>query len=57
MLHLGESAPEAADIRLHYAYALFRSGDKRGARSQCEQLLALQDFAHRAEVQGLLAKL
>lgn len=52
-----DSAPSAADIRLHYAHALFRTGDKRGARSQCEQLLALQDFAHRAEVQGLLARL
>jgi len=52
-----DAAPTAADIRLHYAHALYRSGDKRGARRQCEQLLALQDFAHRAEVQGLLAKL
>lgn len=52
-----ESAPTSADIRLHYAHALFRSGDKRGARSQCEQLLALRDFPHRAEVQGLLARL
>ncbi len=52
-----ETAPTASDIRLHYAHALFRSGDKRGARSQCEQLLALQGFAHRAEVEGLLAKL
>jgi predicted Zn-dependent protease len=52
-----EAAPTSSDIRLHYAHALFRSGDKRGARSQCEQLLALQDFRHRAEVQDLLAKL
>ncbi|WP_082507022.1 XrtA/PEP-CTERM system TPR-repeat protein PrsT [Duganella sp. Root336D2] len=52
-----ETAPTASDIRLHYAHALFRSGDKRAARSQCEQLLALQGFAHRAEVEGLLAKL
>ncbi|XLZ71507.1 XrtA/PEP-CTERM system TPR-repeat protein PrsT [Massilia sp. SR12] len=52
-----ESAPTAADIRLHYAHALFRSGDKRGARSQCEQLLAVQGFVHRAEVEGLLARL
>jgi putative PEP-CTERM system TPR-repeat lipoprotein len=52
-----EAAPTSSDIRLHYAHALFRSGDKRGARSQCEQLLALQDFPHRAEVQDLLAKL
>ena len=52
-----ENAPAAADIRLHYAHALFRSGDKRGARQQCEQLLALQDFPRRAEVQGLLARL
>lgn len=52
-----ESAPTSADIRLHYAHALFRSGDRRAARNQCEQLLALQDFAHRAEVQDLLARL
>lgn len=52
-----ETAPTAADIRLHYAHALFRTGDKRAARSQCEQLLAVQDFPRRAEVQGLLAKL
>jgi len=51
------SAPTSGDIRLHYAHALFRSGDRRGARSQCEQLLALQDFPRRAEVQGLMAKL
>ncbi len=52
-----ETAPAASDIRLHYAHVLFRSGDKRAARGQCEQLLALQDFAHRAEVESLLAKL
>lgn len=52
-----ETAPTAADIRLHFAHALFRSGDKRAAREQCEQLLALQGFAHRAEVEGLLAKM
>lgn len=52
-----ETAPTSAEIRLHYAHALFRSGDKRGARSQCEQLLAIQGFPHRAEVEGLLARL
>jgi tetratricopeptide (TPR) repeat protein len=52
-----EAAPTASDIRLHYAHALFRSGDKRAARSQCEQLLAVQGFAHRAEVVGLLAQM
>jgi hypothetical protein len=52
-----ETAPTANDIRLHYAHALFRSGDKRAARKQCEQLLAVQDFAQRSEVEGLLAKL
>lgn len=52
-----QTAPTAADIRLHYAHTLFRSGDKRAARSQCEQLLAIQGFARRAEVEGLLAKL
>jgi len=52
-----ETAPTASDIRLHYAHALFRSGDKRGARSQCEQLLELQNFSRRAEVEGLLARM
>jgi len=52
-----ESAPGSADIRLHYAHALFRSGDKRSARNQCEQLLALHDFPRRAEVQSLMARL
>jgi cellulose synthase operon protein C len=52
-----ETAPTATDIRLHYAHALFRSGDKRAARSQCEQLLAVKGLAQRAEVEGLLAKL
>jgi len=52
-----ETAPTANDIRLHYAHALFRSGDKRAARSQCEQLLAVKGLAQRAEVEGLLAKL
>jgi putative PEP-CTERM system TPR-repeat lipoprotein len=52
-----DSAPTSADIRLHYAHVLFRSGDKRGARDQCEQLLALQDFPRRDEVEKLMAKL
>lgn len=52
-----EQAPAAADIRLHYAQALFRAGDKPGARVQCEQLLAVRDFAQRDEVKALLAQL
>jgi len=52
-----EAAPAASDIRLHYAHVLFRNGDKRAARGQCEQLLAVQGFARRAEVESLLAKL
>jgi putative PEP-CTERM system TPR-repeat lipoprotein len=51
------SAPGAGEIRLHYAHALFRSGDKRAARGQCERLLAVQDFPRRSEVEGLLAGL
>ena len=51
------TAPSAADIRLHYALVLFRTGDRRSARAQCEQLLALGDFARRKEVQALMAKL
>jgi tetratricopeptide (TPR) repeat protein len=50
-------APAAADIRFHYAQALLRAGDKRNARLQCEQLLAVRDLAQRREVQALLAKL
>ncbi|WP_342116949.1 XrtA/PEP-CTERM system TPR-repeat protein PrsT [Pseudoduganella sp. OTU4001] len=52
-----ESAPTSHDIRLHYAHALFRTGDKKGARSQCEQLLAVQGFALRSEVQSLIARM
>ena len=52
-----QAAPAASDIRLHYAHVLFRNGDKRAARGQCEQLLAAEGFARRAEVESLLAKL
>jgi putative PEP-CTERM system TPR-repeat lipoprotein len=33
-------ATPATDIRYHYAYALFKSGDKAAARKELEQLLA-----------------
>lgn len=52
-----EQAPTANEIRLRFAQALFMSGDRRGARAQCEQLLAVRDFKRQAEVRALMAKL
>lgn len=52
-----DQAPASADIRFHYAQALAQTGDKRAARIQCEQLLALHDLPQRSEVQALMAKL
>lgn len=52
-----EQAPASADIRLHYAQALFQSGDKAGARAQCERLLAMRDIPQLAEVKALMARL
>ena len=51
-------APRAAEIRFHYAQALVRSGDKKGARHELEKALALpQPFARRNEAQALLGTL
>lgn len=51
-------APEATEIGYHLGVGLARSGDKRGARAQFEQLLASgKDFPKRAEVQAQLARL
>ncbi|GGY34106.1 XrtA/PEP-CTERM system TPR-repeat protein PrsT [Pseudoduganella albidiflava] len=52
-----EQAPAENDIRLRFAQALFLSGDRKGARSQCERLLAVRDFKRQAEVRALMAKL
>jgi putative PEP-CTERM system TPR-repeat lipoprotein len=52
-----ELAPAASEIRLRFAQALFMSGDRKGARAQCEQLLAVRDFKRQAEVRALMAKL
>jgi hypothetical protein len=33
------------------------SGDRKGAKAQCERLLAVRDFKRHAEVRALMAKL
>ncbi|HEY1147327.1 MAG TPA: XrtA/PEP-CTERM system TPR-repeat protein PrsT [Pseudoduganella sp.] len=53
---LGQS-PASPEIRLHYAQALFQSGDKPAARAQCEQLLAMRDIPQLEEVKALMARL
>ena len=51
-------APRSAEIRFHYAQALARSGDKKGARRELESALALpQPFARRDQVRALLGTL
>ncbi|MES2298365.1 MAG: XrtA/PEP-CTERM system TPR-repeat protein PrsT [Pseudomonadota bacterium] len=51
-------APDAANIGVHLAEALAKSGDKEGARKQCELLLARQQsFPQRAQVKAMLAAL
>ncbi|MGB9989780.1 XrtA/PEP-CTERM system TPR-repeat protein PrsT [Pseudoduganella rhizocola] len=50
-------APAAGDIRLRLAQALAKTGDRKGAREQCQQLLAQQDFKRQDEVRALLATL
>lgn len=52
-----EQAPAANEIRLRLAEALFRSGDRKGAKAQCEQLLGARDFKRQADVRALMAKL
>ena len=53
-----ELAPQAADIRLNYARALIKSGDKSAARSELETLGKLGDkYARQAEVSELLKSL
>ncbi|MEC5161319.1 MULTISPECIES: XrtA/PEP-CTERM system TPR-repeat protein PrsT [unclassified Janthinobacterium] len=51
-------APKAPDIGYHLGVALMKSGDKKAARSQLEQILAAnKDFPGRADAQALLAQL
>jgi putative PEP-CTERM system TPR-repeat lipoprotein len=52
-----EQAPAENDIRFRFAQALFLSGDRKGARAQCEQLLSVRDYKRQAEVRALMAKL
>lgn len=51
-----EAAPKAGDIRLHYASALMRTGDRGSARKQLAMLQADPAYPHQAEVQALLAE-
>jgi putative PEP-CTERM system TPR-repeat lipoprotein len=51
-------APDASEIRYHFALVLAKSGDKRGARRELERLLASPaEFPRRAEVKAFLATL
>ena len=51
-------APDAPEIRYHLGAALAKSGDKKTARQQLEQLLAgNKPFANRADAEALLARL
>ncbi|AVR96867.1 PEP-CTERM system TPR-repeat protein PrsT [Pseudoduganella armeniaca] len=52
-----DGAPQAAEIRFHLAQALLTSGDRPGARAQCEQLLKQPDFKRQDEVRRMLAQL
>ncbi|MYM22113.1 PEP-CTERM system TPR-repeat protein PrsT [Duganella sp. FT135W] len=51
-----EKAPKSHEIRYHYGVALYKSGDKRGARSQLEPLLALKDFDRHDAITSMLAQ-
>ncbi|WP_317205149.1 XrtA/PEP-CTERM system TPR-repeat protein PrsT [Janthinobacterium sp.] len=51
-------APESVVTRYHLGVALVKSGDKKGARSQLQQLLAEnKEFPERTEAQALLSTL
>ncbi|MGA8056335.1 MAG: XrtA/PEP-CTERM system TPR-repeat protein PrsT [Burkholderiales bacterium] len=50
-------APNAAEIRLHYAQGLIKTGDKDGARKELEAIEALGDTPVKAEAQSLLKSL
>jgi putative PEP-CTERM system TPR-repeat lipoprotein len=50
-----ERLPDSPNIRLHLAEALFKSGDKKGAREELERLLASgRHFPEEAAAQALL---
>ena len=49
-----EAAPNASEIRFHYATALMKTGDKPAARRQLERLLADKSFARHGEVRALM---
>jgi putative PEP-CTERM system TPR-repeat lipoprotein len=51
-------APNAADVRLHLAKALIKTGDRNGARGELEAIMKLdRQTAARAEAKRLLATL
>ncbi|UGQ48557.1 XrtA/PEP-CTERM system TPR-repeat protein PrsT [Massilia endophytica] len=50
-------APAAGDIRLRLAQALAKTGDRKAAREQCQQLLALPGYKRQDEVRALMARL
>ncbi|SFM47672.1 XrtA/PEP-CTERM system TPR-repeat protein PrsT [Rugamonas rubra] len=52
-----ERAPEAGEIRYHLGMSLLKSGDRRGARSELEKVLAGKDFGRRDEVKEVLTRL
>jgi putative PEP-CTERM system TPR-repeat lipoprotein len=50
-------APMASEIRYHLGMGLAKAGDRRGARTQFEQLLAEnKNFARREEIETMLAQ-
>ena len=50
-------APMAAEIRYHLGMGLAKAGDRRGARKQFEQLLAVnKNFPKRDEIEAMLAQ-
>lgn len=52
------SSPDALDMRYHLAAGLAKAGDKKGARKEAEQLLALgKPFDAEAETKALLQQL
>jgi cellulose synthase operon protein C len=53
-----KAAPDVPDLRLHYAQALLKSGDKAGARRELEQAVQAQaDSPAKAEAEALLKQL
>jgi len=53
-----KAAPDIPDIRLHYAQALLKSGDKAAARGELEQVVQTQaDTPAKAEAEALLKQL